>query len=57
MSFEGAGITVTVVTVTATSIQVNLQFELTATTGARDVTVTNPDGRSDTLADGFTLDQ
>ena len=49
----GEGIRVTIGTITSTSIAVTLFLE--ATLGARDVTVTNPDGKSDTLEDAFTV--
>ena len=52
----GAGVTVSSVTfVSAAQLQVVLDVDAVATTGPRDVTVTNPGGRSGTLADGFTV--
>jgi hypothetical protein len=50
----GDDIDVTVGAITNTSIVVTVTVELGAT-GMRDVTVTNPDGRSDTLANAFTI--
>jgi hypothetical protein len=50
----GDDIDVTEGAITDTSIVVTVTIELGAT-GRRDVTVTNPDGRSDTLANAFTI--
>jgi hypothetical protein len=53
----GAGITVTsCVYNSGTSLTADLQIDSAATLGARDVTVTNPDGQSGTLPGGFTVD-
>jgi uncharacterized protein (TIGR03437 family) len=52
----GAGITVTsCVYNSTTSLTADLQIGSTATVGARDVVVTNPDGQSGTLPGGFTV--
>ncbi len=52
----GAGITVTsCVYNSTTSLTADLQIDSSATTGARDVIVTNSDGQSGTLPGGFTV--
>src|SRR5216117_1934756 len=52
----GAGITVTSTTVvSSTQLSVALVIGATAAMGARDVTVTNPDGQSVVLTGGFTV--
>jgi quinohemoprotein amine dehydrogenase alpha subunit-like protein len=56
VNFTGNGITVVSVTRnSATSLTVRLSVSGGATTGLRDVTVTNPDGGSGTLAGGFRI--
>ena len=56
MSFTGNGITVVSVTRNnATSLTVRLSVAAGATVGQRNVTVTNPDGGSATLANGFRI--
>jgi hypothetical protein len=40
----------------ANAIEVTFSIDDEAALGPRDVTVTNPDGRSDTLPDGFTIE-
>ena len=52
----GAGVTVTsTMVVSSTQISVALALASTATTGPRDVTVTNPDGQSGVRSAGFTV--
>ena len=52
----GSGITVNTITVnSSTQITVNVTIAANAAEGARDVTVTNPDTRSGTLTNGFTV--
>ena len=52
----GAGTSVTATTVgSATSLTATVVIATDATLGARDVTVSNPDGRSATLTAGFTV--
>ena len=56
ISFSGSGITINSTTVnTSTSITLNVSIASNATTGARSVTVTNPDGGTYTLNNGFTV--
>jgi hypothetical protein len=52
----GAGITVNSCTFnSATQLSANISISSTATVGTRNVTVTNPDGQSNTLPNGFTV--
>jgi len=52
----GSGISVRSVNViSSTQISVNIRISWFTSTGPRDVTVTNPDGLSGTLVDGFTV--
>src|SRR6185437_15192671 len=52
----GAGITVNSCTFnSATQLTANITISATATLGARDVTVTNPDTQSSTLSNGFSV--
>jgi hypothetical protein len=57
VSFSGFGIMVESTSfVSSTELSVKLTVETFATTGARTITVTNPDGGTDTLSSGFTVD-
>jgi subtilisin len=52
----GAGITVvSTAYISSSELSAAITIDAAATFGSRDVTVTNPDGRSATRADGFTL--
>ena len=52
----GAGIGIDVVNfVNAESLEVEITIDIAATSGTRDVRVTNPDGSSGTLTNGFTV--
>jgi prepilin-type N-terminal cleavage/methylation domain-containing protein len=56
VSFSGSGITVNSTTFnTSSKITLSVSVSSSATTGARNVTVTNPDGGSYTLTNGFTV--
>ena len=56
VAFSGSGITVNSVAFnSASSLTVNLNISGSATLGARDVTVTNPDAGTFTLNNGFTV--
>jgi len=56
VSFSGTGITISSTVVQdAFTIRVTLSVSESATTGARDVTVTNPDSGKETLSGGFTI--
>ncbi|MFM8311787.1 MAG: beta strand repeat-containing protein, partial [Ilumatobacteraceae bacterium] len=55
ITFSGTGVTINSSTVTATSITLSLSIAADATTGARSVTVTNPDDGAATLATGLTI--
>ena len=56
VSFSGSGITVNSTTFkSSTELTANISVESGASTGARTVTVTNPDGGTDTIAGGFTV--
>jgi ribosomal 50S subunit-recycling heat shock protein len=56
VSFSGTGITVNSTTFkSSTELTANISVESGASTGARTVTVTNPDGGTDTIAGGFTV--
>ncbi len=56
VSFSGSGITVNSTTFkSSTELTANISVESGAGTGARTVTVTNPDGGTDTIASGFTV--
>ncbi|GFO53604.1 hypothetical protein GMSM_06110 [Geomonas sp. Red276] len=53
---SGSGVTVNSVTVnSATSLTANLSISSSATTGARDLTVTNPDASNSTKVGGLTI--
>ena len=56
VSFSGTGITVGAVTfVSSTEVDVPITISATATVGARNVTVTNPNGQSGTCSGCFTV--
>jgi BNR repeat-like domain len=56
LALSGTGVTVTdVAFVSPTSMKAKMNVSLTATPGARDLTVTNPDGQSATLSGAFTV--
>jgi hypothetical protein len=56
VSFSGAGITVNSTTfVSATEVKANISIASGAATGARTVTVTNPDTTTASLSSGFTV--
>ena len=56
--FFGAGVTVASCTyISATQISANINVLYNATTGPRSITVTNPDGQSGTLNNGFSVIQ
>ncbi|MBN2120645.1 MAG: beta-propeller fold lactonase family protein, partial [Candidatus Omnitrophica bacterium] len=56
VSFSGSGVSVNSVTVNSlTQLTVNISIINAATQGTRDVIVTNSDGGTGTLADGFTV--
>src|SRR5207253_7059384 len=56
VSFSGTGITVGAVTfVSSTEVDVPITISATATVGARNVTVTNPNGQSGTCTGCFTV--
>lgn len=56
VAFSGTGITVNSVTRnSSTQLTVNVSIDATATASSRNVTVTNIDGSTDTLAGGFTV--
>jgi hypothetical protein len=51
----GSGITVAVISTTANLMRATVNIAPDASPGSRDVTVTNPDGTTDTLQRGFTV--
>jgi hypothetical protein len=56
VSFSGTGITVNSTSFkSSTEVTANITVDSAASTGARTVTVTNPDGGTDTIASGFTV--
>ena len=56
VSFSGFGIAVESTSfVSSTELSVRLTVETSATTGARTITVTDPDGGTDSLSNGFTV--
>jgi hypothetical protein len=56
VTFSGTGITVNSTTfLSATQVKANITIASNAATGARDVTVTNPDAGTKTLTGGFTV--
>jgi hypothetical protein len=56
VAFSGSGITVKSVTFSSsTKLTVVISLSSTAATGARNVTVTNPDAGTYTLPGGFTV--
>lgn len=56
VEFSGTGITITYSDyIAGNRLRISVDIDVTATTGARDVTLTNPSGLSHTLTDGFTV--
>ena len=55
VSFSGGGVTATTTFVSSTSLTATVTVAAGAATGARDVTVTNPDAGTGTLSGGFTV--
>ncbi|HBU69253.1 MAG TPA: hypothetical protein DEE98_02595 [Elusimicrobia bacterium] len=56
VTFSGTGITASTTSLSATQIGVDLVISPTAATGARNITVTNNDGKYVTLNSGFTIE-
>src|SRR5207253_8099104 len=55
VSFSGSGVTATTTFVSSTSLTTTVPVAAGAATGARDVTVTNPDAGNGTKTSGFTV--